>query len=273
MKLRHLLPLAALASPWAAPAYAEPARAEPARAGQRVLTLAYRDAVVVPVNARAGFESTIRFAEGERVENIAIGDSAGWQVTPNRRANLVFVKPVTATAPVTNMTVVTDRYTYLFELRNAPRQAPVFLLSFTYPAPPAMPAPLPDPARTAIAQPAGAAEALAALAGPDSAPSLAARINFAWRASGDRNLQPERSFDDGASVYLSWPAGRDLPAVLAIGPDGKTEGPVNYAVVGDYLVVDGLHPRLILRSGKAVATVEPIAPRPGPAPAVRTASK
>lgn len=267
MNLRYLLPIAALAC-------TVPAHAEPVSAGQHVVTLPYRDDTVVPVNTKAGFESTIRFADGERVENIAIGNSSTWQVTPNRRANLVFVKPVTSAAPVTNMTVVTDRYTYLFELRTTARIAPIYLLSFTYPAPQVMPA---SPALIPAKESPAAALVAAALSGPENEPPLAARLNFSWRISGDRQLQPERSFDDGSSVYLAWPAGRDLPAVLAIGPDGKTEGPVNYAMVGDYLVVDGLYPRLILRSGKAVATIEPVTPRADrsadPAKPIQTASK
>ena len=34
----------------------------------------------------------------ERIENVAIGDSLGWQVTPNRKANLLFLKPMAAPA-------------------------------------------------------------------------------------------------------------------------------------------------------------------------------
>jgi type IV secretion system protein VirB9 len=67
----------------------------------------------------------IEFGPDERIENVAIGDALAWQVTPNRGANLLFVKPVEL-AVATNMTVVTDRRRYAFELSasRAPR-APV----------------------------------------------------------------------------------------------------------------------------------------------------
>src|SRR5205085_7069271 len=87
---------------------------------------------------------TIRFSEDEHIENVAIGDSTKWQVTPNKRANLLFVKPL-ADRAVTNMTVVTDRRTYLFDLVASPTaRDPLYVLSFKYPAEEAGPTQLAD---------------------------------------------------------------------------------------------------------------------------------
>lgn len=211
----------------------------------RVATRDYVEHEVISFSARSGFQSTIEFGEGERIENIAVGESGAWQVTPNRRANLLFVKPVAASAPITNMTVVTDRHTYLFELRPAARATPVYLLRFTY-------------AEDMYAPPTLPAEA----APPTLLPAAETRelpvndLNFAWTMKGARKLYPERIFDDGKSVYLAWVQGRALPAVLSIGPDGKTEGPVNFTAEGQYLVVEGFHNRLVLRSGADIATIE-----------------
>jgi type IV secretion system protein VirB9 len=212
----------------------------------RVTERTYEDGHVVNVMARVGFQSTIGFGENEHIENVAIGNSAEWQITPNKRANLIFLKPASASATTTNMTVVTDRHTYLFELGTGPRVQPVYLLRFAYPDEP-----------TPAASPKATVSAETSTVNKDTTPAQSlARLNFAWRASGSKELLPARSFDDGQAIYLAWPAGRDLPAVLTIGPDGKTEGPVNYSVNGDYLVVDRLYRKLILRSGKAVATLE-----------------
>lgn len=223
-------------------------------ADPRIVSRFYDDGRVVRFEGRANLQSTIAFEAGERIENIAIGDSGRWQVTPNKRANLLFLKPV---APVarTNMTVVTDRRTYLFELVANGRAPSTYLLRFTYPAPPPPPAAeTPVPAATAPAPPAPP------------------RLDFAWVAKGDRALMPERSFDDGTSLYLSWPHDRPVPAVLTIGPDGS-EGPTNFAVRGDYIVVEGVPHSVVLRSGKAALT---LSAAPGKAaapsrPAVRTA--
>ena len=87
---------------------------------------------MVRIDGRAGVQATIVFAEDEHIENVAIGDSNSWQVTPNKRANLLFVKPLAARAR-TNMTVVTDRHRYFFDLVAAPAGNALYVLRFTYP--------------------------------------------------------------------------------------------------------------------------------------------
>lgn len=234
---------------------------EVACADPRVQLLAFHENVVIPVAARPGYEATIAFADGEQVENIAVGSSAHWQITPNRRADRVFVKPTSARATPTNMTVITDRHIYLFALHVGLGRDPLFLLRFSYPddappQPPVMPAAALTPAEPA--QPAN----------PVLDP---ATLHFGWRQRGARALLPDRVFDDGHAVYLAWPKGRDLPAVLAPAPGGvpagkgakarqQAEGPVNYTSQGDYLVVDGGHAVLVLRSGKEEAWLERDAP-------------
>ena len=89
-----------------------------------------------PVQGRLGYQSMIEFGEGEQIENVAVGDSAAWQVTPNKRANLLFLKPLIGKAR-TNMTVVTDQRTYLFDLSVASTgNTPLYNLRFTYGARP-----------------------------------------------------------------------------------------------------------------------------------------
>ena len=84
------------------------------------------------IEGRLGVQASIAFAEDEHIENVAIGDSATWQITPNKRANLLFVKPLAANAR-TNMTVVTDKRTYLFDLVASPRNSALYVLQFRYP--------------------------------------------------------------------------------------------------------------------------------------------
>ena len=107
--------------------------AAPAQAGDaRLATRLFHPDEVVRIDGRLGVQATIAFAEDEHIENVAIGDSTTWQVTPNKRANLLFVKPLAAKAR-TNMTVVTDRRTYFFDLVAAAQGLPVYVLRFTYP--------------------------------------------------------------------------------------------------------------------------------------------
>lgn len=209
----------------------------------RLVELAYDESQVVRVEGKAKVQATIAFGDDERIENVAIGDSQSWQVTPNKRATLLFVKPLTTTAS-TNMTVVTSRRTYLFDLVASPRAKPVYVLRFTYPDEPE--------AALQLAQGANDDE-LSAAAAPEQIVDPA-DLNFAWSTSGNTNLLPSRSYDDGWSTYLSWPEGRSVPAILVKDFEG-TEGPVNFTVRGDTIVVDGVPREIVLRAGKDVATL------------------
>lgn len=221
----------------------------------RVSIRDYAENQVITFAARPNYQSTIQFGDEERIENIAVGESGAWQITPNRRANLLFVKPTSAKAPVTNMTVVTDRHTYLFELRSSTGARPLYLLRFAYAPDPVATPPIPK------AQEAGLITTVQTTPVPDRL----SHLNFAWTVKGAKTLMPERIFDDGHSVYLSWAPGRSLPAILAPAPDGKTEAPVNYNSDGDYLVVDGFHKRLILRAGRDMVALETTRPSPADA--------
>jgi len=212
---------------------------------ERLLEVRYDESRVYRVEGKPKVQATIRFGEDETIENVAIGDSNAWQVTPNKRANLLFVKPLMAKVS-TNMTVVTDKRTYLFDLVASPSAQPLYVLSFTYPD---APKPTVDPS-------AQLAEQTAAPPEPVTDPAL---LNFAWEKSGDRKLLPENIFDDGEAVFLSWPEGRPVPAILITNAEGD-EGPVNFTVRGTTIVIDGVPSQLVLRSGKDKALVVNTAP-------------
>lgn len=222
-----------------------------AAADPRIASHYYEPGEIVTVHGGAGVQSTIAFGADEHIENIAVGNSLAWQVTPNRRADLLFIKPLLASAR-TNMTVVTDQRTYLFDLVSGGRGSAVYMLRFTYPDPPAKP-----PTVTIDAAQAATPQIVAELR-PNPA-----TINFAWTAAGTRTLLPSRYFDDGRSTYLAWPANTGLPAILVRDASGA-EAPVNYSVQGDYIVVDGVPAQLVLRLRKKVATLT-LGPRKAPA--------
>ena len=104
--------------------------AMPSLADDRLVHHAYNENEVVRIEGRAGVQATIAFGQGESIENVAVGDSQSWQITPNKRADLLFVKPLEGTAR-TNMTVVTNRHTYFFDLVASPRARPLYMLRFT----------------------------------------------------------------------------------------------------------------------------------------------
>lgn len=217
-----------------------------AASDNRIRTLSYDANQIVRILGKAGIQSTIEFADDERIENVAVGDSAAWQITPNRRASLLFVKPLVGHSR-TNMTVVTDRRTYMFDLVAGERSAaPVYALKFSYP-------------NEKVAEPAGkAAQPAVAAAAPAQAPAIttADKLHFDWSTKGYGKLLPSRVFDDGSAVYLAWNHETPLPAILTQSED-KKEGPVNYRMSGEYIVVSPIPANLVLRYGKKVAVLWP----------------
>ena len=92
--IRALIPALALAL-LASPAVAQ---------DPRLVEVMYDETKVVRIDGRVAVQASIMFGDDEVIENVAIGDSATWQVTPNKRANILFVKPLEPRVS-TNLTV------------------------------------------------------------------------------------------------------------------------------------------------------------------------
>ena len=200
---------------------------------ERIKTVEFSDNAVLMIEGCSNFQTTVMFGAGEQIENVGLGDANLWQVMPNKRGDLLFVKPLVAQA-FSNMTVITARRTYNFELRSATDAAcrrgdVVYTLRFHYPDLPA-------------AQPAMTADPEAALPPPE-------KRNASYTYAGDKDLVPFRIFDDGKSTYFLWAKGVATPAIYVIGSDDK-ESLVNYANHGEYVAVDLVGKAFVLRRGE-----------------------
>ena len=230
-----------------------------AAADNRIRSLAYDPDKIVQILGKAGIQSTIEFAPDERIENVAVGDSSKWQITPNHRASLLFVKPL-AERSRTNMTVVTDRRTYMFDLVAGDKfTTPVYALKFSYPN---------DRPASADVKPAQTSQPVNVAAATDQPATMTAeKLHFDWQSKGERKLVPSRIFDDGASVFLAWNHETPLPAILTVNEDRK-EGPLSYHMSGDYIVVSPVPQNMVLRYGNRMAllwTTRRVTPSPAPA--------
>ena len=195
-----------------------------------VQTIFYNPDTVITLTGAGGWQMMIEFGEDERIENVAIGDSTAWQVTPNKRARMLFVKPLSRKAS-TNMTVITSQRHYSFNLNVGPRQAHTpWIVRFNYPAPPPQPAPPPPP------------------------PPPPIKLDFGYAMAGDANLLPGRVWDDGHQTYFEFGEETAMPAIFAGGP-GKDETLVNFSVRDRVVVVQQRARRFTLRSGKRIATI------------------
>lgn len=203
---------------------------QPGTGDPRIQTVLYDADQVVRLQGMPGFQIDVEFASDEQIENVAVGDSAAWQVTPNRRGDHLFVKPIMA-GVTTNMTVVTSARVYLFELAPPSGGDPPFTVRFRYPG------------ATATADDAAAAP-----------------IEGRYRVSGARELRPSRIADDGTHTYIEWPQESALPAVYALDTQGR-ETLVNGGMRDGLFVIDGVTSRLVFRIDRNVARADRVAPQ------------
>ncbi|GGA09533.1 P-type conjugative transfer protein VirB9 [Blastomonas marina] len=210
----------------------------------RLVEVFYDEDRVVRLEGRTNVQAMIVFGEDEVIENIGIGDSNSWQVTPNKGADRVFVKPLSEIAS-TNMTVVTSKRTYLFDLVSNPRNPPVYMLSFIYPDEAEAEETVASPAARATAAELAAASDPYAVVDP-------ATLNTQWSRRGAAVLMPERIYNDAEATFLVWDPERAIPAILLRNDEGD-EGPANYTLRGDTIVVEGVPGLIVLRSGDDLA--------------------
>lgn len=184
---------------------------------------------VVHLTGALGWQIMLEFGGDERIETVSIGDAQAWQVTPNKRARNLFLKPLTAKA-ATNMTVVTSLRRYAFSLAVAPRRASTpWIVRFDYPR----------PVIEAIEEP---------------PPPPAPVYHYRYTIGGASALRPSRVWDDDRQTYFEFPPGQAVPAIFAGGP-GKDETLVNSAMHGRVAVVQQLGERFTLRIGDQMVSV------------------
>ena len=250
--IRRLVLLLALSLVMGSPAQALVAPT-PGPGDGRIRTTFYDPNQVVMLTGVLGYQFSIGFGEGERIENVSIGDAMGWQVTPNAKATLLFIKPILAGA-TTNMTVVTNLRRYAFELAVEKRSGKaasgtaLYGLQFLYPAPPKSSEPVKQE--------------------PPAPPTIA---NSAYSYEGSTQTLPSQVFDDGRATYFRFAERATSPAVFVL-EDKNGESIVNSATRGDYLVVDQVAKGFVLRQGDQVTrifnegfetqSVGPLSPRP-----------
>jgi type IV secretion system protein VirB9 len=120
---------------------AAPARAQAflstLRPDPRIRVVPYRADAVYRLRGYIGYQIDLTFAPGERFVGLGVGDAKG--VTFAAEANHLFLKPRAARV-ATNLTVITDRRTYLFDYEAGPRPPDrsgadvLYALRFEYPA-------------------------------------------------------------------------------------------------------------------------------------------
>ena len=220
------------------PALAESTPA-PGAADPRIRTVTYSPNNVVAVDANYGVSTMIVLGEGERIETIAVGDSVAWKVEPNKRGNIIFLKPVAPNA-MSNMNIVTDARLYSFVLRSseAPVRNQVYKIRFRYP--------------DEIAGASLAREAEQLVNDPNRRAFNVKKANTDYGFKGDAELKPVAIFDDGKKTWFQF-AG-EVPAIFAVDKSGN-ESLVNHRREREFIVVERISRQWTLRRGDAATCI------------------
>lgn len=189
----------------------------------RIQTVDYDPDEVVALRVALGYAVAVEFSSDERIENVALGNSAVWQAVANHRADRLFIKPMQG-ATNTNLTVITDSREYNFDLTAiaAPDAATPISLRFLYPLYLDPPVPQDMP-----------------------------RSYF--RFTGATSLHPLSMFETGSATFLEWRNDGQIPAIFMINDQGD-EVLINGAMRDGKYVIDLVADRFVFRLGDQKAT-------------------
>jgi type IV secretion system protein TrbG len=208
----------------------------------------YSDGALYQLYASPGRVSVIALQPGEGLVSVSSGDTARWIVSDTSSGSnaekrvQILVKPTRADLK-TNMVVTTDRRTYLLDLVASP-SAWMASVSWSYPL----------DKITALRSAAAEAQARA----PVATDITLEQLNFRYAVTGDSPpWRPLRAFDDGAHVYIQFPAAiaqGELPPLFVVGSQGDAQL-VNFRFKAPYYIVDRLFGAAELRLGGEHADV------------------
>lgn len=210
-----------------------PQPAPPTLSDPRIRYRAYSADTIYRLVGHTGYQIMVQIEPDDRVQTVAVGDASGWQITPNEARNLLFLKPLRVSSR-TNMSIVTERRTYNFELSaingaTAHSSEPTYVLRFQYPPTPTPP----PPAQT------------------DQPVLGSGPFNRNYSFEGSELNVPAQVFDDGKVTYFRFADGAPRPAIFVEDP-GAGESIVNVAYRGPYAVVDRVAAVFVLKQGKEV---------------------
>jgi type IV secretion system protein VirB9 len=231
-----------LAAVLMAPAQAMASReARPLPTDHRVRTVMYQPDVVYKMTGHYRFQSSIEFEPDEEIKTISMGDSTSWLINPS--GFRLFLKPVEQDA-TTNMTLITNKRTYLFELHaketdDINDESLTFIMRFLYPE-------------------ASDTQSISRYLDSVPLPDLErnpGKYNRNYTISGTNEIAPVRIFDDGEFTYFQFrDKNAEVPAFYWVDESGA-ESLINYRTRGDYIVIERVASRFTLRHGRDVVCV------------------
>lgn len=250
-----------------APAHA----VQPIVTDSRIKTFVYNANEVFAITTEYGYQSNIEFGERESIDTVSVGDRVSWQIIPAGRR--LFIRAMEENAH-TNMTVVTNKHAYQFDLRSSSAATTIgseeltYVVRFFYPETgegvlpasysnelsPPMPltaSPVsyaPAPAPMMMSTPAPMPVATGALPPPSMAYSPES-MNYRYTYSGPNAVAPVKIYDDGKTTYFKF-RGNSHPQFSVVTATGEQMTVPARSAGQDMYAVDVIAPRFSIRQGE-----------------------
>lgn len=188
------------------------------------------------------YQGFIEFEEGETISTISMGNPSLWLF--EHLANRLFLKPVGEDNSETNMTVITNKKIYHFEL--AAKEAKgikdkdlIFVVKFAYPD---------EKDKNLVEFP-----KVAVSDEPDM--RNLSLYNFNYQYTGEPSIAPLKVFDNGEFTYFQFTKkNAEIPAIFTVDSSGF-ESLINFRSAGDYIIVERVSAQYTLRSGTDIVCV------------------
>lgn len=188
------------------------------------------------------YQGFIEFESGETISTISMGDPSLWMF--ERLGNRLFLKPVGEDNSETNMTVITSKRIYHFELmakeaKGINDKDLIFVAKFLYPD---------EKDKNIVEFP---------KADKSDEPDMhdLTIYNFNYQYSGDPSIAPLKVFDNGEFTYFQFPKkSAEIPAIFTVDAAGF-ESLVNFRSAGQYIIVERVAPQFTLRNGPDIVCV------------------
>ena len=237
----------------------------------RIKTFVYNPNEIFQVKFMVGYQSIIELQEGEQVELISFGDAGPW--TTRIIGRRLFLK-VSDPGVKTNMTIITDRRTYLLEIMSNDEEDEIddrttYILRFFYPdinvdVPPTTKRIAHITLNKKVYNMASArkgedgitqdtdittAEGLVANAG-------AMNTNYTYGGDG-KGITPLAVFDDGKKTYFKFADNNKVvPLISALATNREyAEIPLRVKRSGEYVYVETIEEQFTLRKGKELICI------------------
>ncbi len=231
----------------------------------RIKTFLYDENDVFEIITKYGYQSNIEFGKGEKILTLSLGDPAAFKVTPAK--NRIFLKTLQDNRH-TNMTVITNFRTYLFDLTSKMKknQNVMYVARFFFPEEELGNADDLEITNVEINSVDNIIGKMAMGKGllnkggvntsnVDLPSSNDGGYNFNYSLSGPEEFAPLKIFDDGKSTFFKFSSQQGvIPEFLSISNDGIMS-PMNSRVDGEYIVISSVLGKIALRSGSDIICV------------------